>query len=143
MIVIVEIFRALDRNIPNGSDNEANADETLVGSLGTNSKLLSDLTPPVTPDSTPMSIGNSPNFKQQTSFLMISQNSLHKKQNTTNKPNRFIRTVQSSTPRDDIFFDMDGLDGFDSRDTAMPESTQSDDDNDDDEDIDNDEHDFG
>lgn len=35
-----------------------------------NAKLLSDLdTPPVTPDSTPMSIGNSPNFKQQPAFL--------------------------------------------------------------------------
>lgn len=120
----------------------------MVGSLGMNSKLLSDLTPPVTPDSTPMSIGNSPNFKQQTSFLMISQNSMHKKQNTTNKSNHSMRTVQSSLPRNDIFFDMDGLDGFDSRDAVMPESTQSDDvddydDDDGDEDINNDEQDFG
>lgn len=134
--------RSLDRNIPNASDNEANGDETLVGSLGTNSKLLSDLTPPVTPDSTPMSIGNSPNFKQQTSFLMINQNPLHKKQNPTNKLNHSMRTVHSSTPRDDFFFDMDGLDGFDLRD-GMPESDDDDNEDDDDEDIDNDEQDFG
>lgn len=37
------------------------------------SKLLSDLTPPVTPDNTPMSIGNSPTFKNQTLFSLVVQ----------------------------------------------------------------------
>lgn len=133
------IYSALDENVPNPRDsgNEANNDVTLVGSLGT-TKLLSDLTPPVTPDSTPMSIGNSPNFKQQPSFLLLSQNPIQKK--LPPKPNH-SKIERSMVDRDDIFFDMDGLDGFDgsdSRDAAMPESTQSDD-----EDIDNDDQDFG
>lgn len=38
-----------------------------------NAKLLSDLTPPVTPDNTPMSIGNSPTFKTQTQFSLVHQ----------------------------------------------------------------------
>lgn len=54
-------------------DDGTNYDETIiVTETGpNNSKLLltSHLTPPVTPDSTPMSIGNSPNFRQQTSFM--------------------------------------------------------------------------
>lgn len=49
-------------------------------------------------------------------------------------------TPDQSNLQDDIFFDMDGLDGYDSgsRDAAMPESTQSDD-----EDIDNDDQEYG
>lgn len=56
-------------------------DVTLTAAnLSANSKLLSDLTPPVTPDSTPMSIGNSPNFKHQPqSFLLLNQNVITKK----------------------------------------------------------------
>lgn len=56
-------------------------DATLTAAnLSATSKLLSDLTPPVTPDSTPMSIGNSPNFKQQPqSFMLLNQNAITKK----------------------------------------------------------------
>lgn len=58
---------------------EANGDATLMSNLNANTKLLSDLTPPVTPDSTPMSIGNSPNFKQQPQFLLLNQSVVTKK----------------------------------------------------------------
>lgn len=83
-----------NRTIANDAAIEtSNNDATLTtGNLSANSKLLSDLTPPVTPDSTPMSIGNSPNFKQQPqSFLLLNQNVITKKHvslfhsNDTNK----------------------------------------------------------
>lgn len=48
--------------------------ETITGNLNANAKLLAELTPPVTPDSAPMSIGNSPNFKQQPTFLTTNAN---------------------------------------------------------------------
>lgn len=71
------------RTIANdGAANETSSnDATLTAAnLSANSKLLSDLTPPVTPDSTPMSIGNSPNFKHQPqSFLLLNQNVVTKK----------------------------------------------------------------
>lgn len=70
-----DILCALD-DVPDDRkhfDDGTNYDETIiVTETGpNNSKLVlsSHLTPPVTPDSTPMSIGNSPNFRQQTSFL--------------------------------------------------------------------------
>lgn len=64
----------------NNVGSESNNDATLTGNLSANAKLLSDLTPPVTPDSTPMSIGNSPNFKQQPqSFLLLNQSLVTKK----------------------------------------------------------------
>lgn len=64
----------------NNVGSESNNDATLTGNLSANAKLLSDLTPPVTPDSTPMSIGNSPNFKQQpASFLLLNQSLVTKK----------------------------------------------------------------
>lgn len=75
------IYRTIDdemsiKGINNNDGNETNNDATLLG----NSKLLSDLTPPVTPDSTPMSIGNSPNFKQQPqTFLSFNQSLVTKK----------------------------------------------------------------
>lgn len=47
------------KDVPEQSTN-SNVAEQLVGS-----KLASFDTPPPTPDSTPMSIGNSPNFKHQ------------------------------------------------------------------------------
>lgn len=60
-------------NVPDGRKHFDDYDETIVVTETgpNNSKLMlsSQLTPPVTPDSTPMSIGNSPNFRQQTSFL--------------------------------------------------------------------------
>lgn len=64
----------------NNVGSESSNDATLTGNLSANAKLLSDLTPPVTPDSTPMSIGNSPNFKQQPqSFLLLNQSLVTKK----------------------------------------------------------------
>lgn len=48
-------------------------DITLTANITSNAKLLSDLTPPVTPDNTPMSIGNSPTFKMHTPYILISQ----------------------------------------------------------------------
>lgn len=64
----------------NNVGSEMSNDATLTGNLSANAKLLSDLTPPVTPDSTPMSIGNSPNFKQQPqSFLLLNQSLVTKK----------------------------------------------------------------
>lgn len=69
------ILCAVD-DVPDGRKHFAdgtNYDETIIVTEtgANNSKLLlsSHLTPPVTPDSTPMSIGNSPNFRQQTSFF--------------------------------------------------------------------------
>lgn len=55
-------------------DDGPNYDKTIIVSeTGPNNSkhlLSSHLTPPVTPDSTPMSIGNSPNFRQQNSFII-------------------------------------------------------------------------
>lgn len=70
-----EILSAVD-DVPDDRkhfNDGNNFDETIIATENgpNNSKhlLSSHLTPPVTPDSTPMSIGNSPNFRQQTSFL--------------------------------------------------------------------------
>lgn len=63
------IYSVLD-NVPDLHITDGTIhNETITGSMNANAKLLSELTPPVTPDSAPMSIGNSPNFKQQTTFL--------------------------------------------------------------------------
>lgn len=75
--------RAIDDDVSiraiNSVTNESSND-ALTNNLSANSKLLVDLTPPVTPDSTPMSIGNSPNFKQQPqSFLQLNQHLVTKK----------------------------------------------------------------
>lgn len=115
--------------------------ETPTGgsSLSANSKLLSDLTPPITPDSTPMSIGNSPNFKQ-TSFLHLNQSSVQRKivsllnfirsrpffqlfffvysfvqikpsKINHSTPDKSYQSQRSNANIDDeIFFDMDGVD---------------------------------
>lgn len=68
-----DILWAVD-DVPDDRKRFDDYDETIVVTETgpNNSKLLlsSHLTPPVTPDSTPMSIGNSPNFRQQTSFLI-------------------------------------------------------------------------
>lgn len=74
----------------NSVASETINDATLTGNLSANAKLLSDLTPPVTPDSTPMSIGNSPNFKQQPqSFLLLNQSIVTKK-HVRIKPNQAV-----------------------------------------------------
>lgn len=71
---IIAFFTSTLDDVPENSFNDGTFNnDTLTSSIGKNSKFLSDLTPPVTPDSTPMSIGNSPNFRQQTSFLSLSQ----------------------------------------------------------------------
>lgn len=60
-------------NVPDLDVSSGQLTDELAGGNNTttaNAKLLSDFdTPPVTPDSTPMSIGNSPNFKQQPAFM--------------------------------------------------------------------------
>lgn len=104
-----DILSALD-DMPCDLNNTDGTNDTL-----TNAKLLSNLTPPVTPDSTPMSIGNSPNFKHQTSFLLNTRNSIGSQTPIGKK----LSNLNHSTPdksyqltndiNDDIFFDMDGL----------------------------------
>lgn len=55
----MHLISRIIKDVPEQSTN-SNVAEQLVGS-----KLASFDTPPPTPDSTPMSIGNSPNFKHQ------------------------------------------------------------------------------
>ncbi|XP_055313512.1 uncharacterized protein LOC129574902 isoform X2 [Sitodiplosis mosellana] len=129
-----DILRAIEDDVSIKGINESSNDATLMSNLSANSKLLSDLTPPVTPDSTPMSIGNSPNFKQQPqSFMLLNQSLVTKKHATKIKHSTPDKVSQrNSNIDDDIFFDMDGLD---TRDSNMPEVTQSDDEDVDDEDF--------
>lgn len=48
--------------------------------------MQSDLdTPPVTPDSTPMSLGNSPNIKQQPTFLAVARKGLPNNRDVSEK----------------------------------------------------------
>lgn len=64
----------LDLDVSSGPVNN----QSVCANTTANAKLLSDLdTPPVTPDSTPMSIGNSPNFRQQPAFLTSVNNGLN------------------------------------------------------------------
>lgn len=72
--------RTICRTIYDDATNKNAGDAMTMGDITDitltttpNAKLLSDLTPPVTPDNTPMSIGNSPTFKTQTPFLLVHQ----------------------------------------------------------------------
>lgn len=126
-------------DVSSGQVNE----EIVSGTTTTtaNTKLLSDLdTPPVTPDSTPMSIGNSPNFKQQPAFMTnvliktVCILRAYSHQMASSKSNMncpILQPISKATEHSspyrplnvsdghsesadaDIFFEMDGLDGAD------------------------------
>lgn len=101
-------------------DNGTNFDNGVIADNGSNnSKLLlamSHLTPPVTPDSTPMSIGNSPNFRQQTSFLTagggrISALARQMASTVGSETTMAEKRLANPTRDGDVFFEIDGLDG--------------------------------
>lgn len=101
-------------------------------------KLLSDLTPPVTPDSTPMSIGNSPNFKHQSSFLLNARNTIGSNAKSVANFNHSTpdKAYQMTNASDDIFFDMDGLGNEINPQNNQRNNFDSDDDNEDNDDRD-------
>ncbi|KAG4076063.1 hypothetical protein HA402_010858 [Bradysia odoriphaga] len=91
------------KTVPEQSTN-SNVAEQLAGS-----KMTSFDTPPPTPDSTPMSIGNSPNFKHQPRIVTDKQQTL-----SSATKNGSVRTAPTQPPAkatDDsiFFFEMDGI----------------------------------
>ncbi|XP_037043832.1 uncharacterized protein LOC119079860 isoform X2 [Bradysia coprophila] len=91
------------KTVPEQSTN-SNVAEQLAGS-----KLTSFDTPPPTPDSTPMSIGNSPNFKHQPRLVIDKQQTFSSA--TKNGSARTASAQPTSKATDDsiFFFEMDGI----------------------------------
>ncbi|KAJ6645220.1 hypothetical protein Bhyg_00424, partial [Pseudolycoriella hygida] len=89
------------KNVPEQSTN-SNVAEQLAGS-----KLTNFDTPPPTPDSTPMSIGNSPNFKHQPRIVNEKQQTFP----VVTKATPLRPTQPTAKPTDDsiFFFEMDGV----------------------------------
>jgi hypothetical protein len=89
------------KTVPEQTTN-LNVAEQLAGS-----KLTSFDTPPPTPDSTPMSIGNSPNFKHQPRIISDKQQTFPV--TTKNTPTRTTQSIPKTVDESIFFFEMEGV----------------------------------
>lgn len=115
-------FASLINNVP---ESKATLDEGVFNFLPSGTKYQID-TPPATPESQPMSVGNSPTFKQQTNPTAISttgavprtKNPIREEKNVPPKRPSINRSPsgggrRSSQSYSEFMFDMEGMDNGD------------------------------
>lgn len=127
------------RNIP---DHQTTPLTTSAGAVFLNLKNPLD-TPPATPDSTPMSIGNSPNFKPTGLLSLLKQQSTPNKSSAPTTPISPLVPVHQNDQRNHLnnnriehamdasafFFDMDGVSSSDIACPPMSDAEESDSEN--------------